>query len=67
MTNESIKKIIDKLKDEKTVVMDIELVDSVIAFQLERILELDPVPVPEMQEDAVSNLVDLLILRKEVC
>lgn len=65
MTNESIKKIIDKLKDEKTVVQNIELVDSVIAFQLERILELDPVP--EMQEDAVSNFVDLLILRKEVC
>lgn len=65
MTNESIKKIIDKLKDEKTVVQDIELVDSVIALQLERILELDPLP--EMQEDAVSNLVDLLILRKEVC
>ena len=65
MTNESIKKIIDKLKDEKTVVQDIELVDSVIALQLERILELDPLP--EMQEDAVSNLVDLLILRKEEC
>lgn len=65
MTNESIKKIIDKLKDEKTVVQDIELVDSVIALQLERILELDPLP--EMQEDAVSNIVDLLILRKEEC
>ena len=65
MTNESIKKIIDKLKDEKTVVQDIELVDSVIALQLERILELDPIP--EMQEDAVSNIVDLLILRKEGC
>ena len=65
MTNESIKKIIDKLKDEKIAVRDIEVVDSVIAFQLERILELDPVP--EMQEDAMTNLVDLLILRKEVC
>lgn len=64
MSNEKIKELITKLKDEKIAVRDIEVVDSVIAFQLERILELDPVP--EMQEDAVSNLVDLLILRKEV-
>ena len=64
MTNESIKKIIDNLKDEKTVLRNIEVVDSVIALQLERILELDHHP--EIQEDAVSNLVDLLILREGV-
>lgn len=64
MSNEKIKEIITKLTDEKTVVKAMELVDNVIALQLERILELDPLP--EMQEDAVSNLVDLLILREEV-
>ena len=65
MSNESIKEVITKLKDEKIAVQDVELIDNVIAFQLERISELDALP--EVQEDAMTNLVDLLILRKEVC
>ncbi|WP_295612108.1 hypothetical protein [uncultured Methanobrevibacter sp.] len=65
MSNESIKEVITKLKDEKIAVQDVELIDNVIAFQLERISELDALP--EVQEDTMTNLVDLLILRKEVC
>ena len=65
MSNEKIKEIITKLNDEKTVVKAMELVDNVIALQLERILELNDND-PEIQEDAMTNLVDLLILRKDV-
>lgn len=64
MSNEKINEIITKLNDEKTVVKAMELVDNVIALQLERILELNNDP--EIQEDAMTNLIELLILRKDV-
>lgn len=63
MSNE-LKEIINKLKDAKTYVKTDELLDYVIAIQLEQVIRLDALP--ELQVDATANLIDLLRLRMGV-
>lgn len=63
MSNE-LKEIINKLKDAKTYVKTDELLDHVIAIQLEQVISLDALP--ELQVDATANLIDLLRLRMGV-
>ncbi|MBO6275718.1 MAG: hypothetical protein J6M91_09345 [Methanobrevibacter sp.] len=55
------KEIINTLKGKKERVIFAQLIDYVIALQLEQVLKLDNMP--EAREDAMANLIELLKLR----
>ena len=55
------KEIINTLKGKKERVIFAQLIDYVIALQLEQVLKLDNMP--EAREDAMANLIELLRLR----